>query len=46
MVTGGANGIGKGIAETLAQAGATVMIGDINEEAGQKAAAKIRGLSP
>ncbi|GAA0433537.1 hypothetical protein GCM10008983_07700 [Lentibacillus halophilus] len=43
MVTGGANGIGKGIAETLAQAGATVMIGDINEEAGQKAAEEING---
>lgn len=43
MVTGGANGIGKGIAETLAKAGATVMIADIDETAGQKAAEEING---
>lgn len=43
MVTGGANGIGKGIVETLAKAGATVMICDIDEEAGKKVAAEVSG---
>ena len=31
LVTGGANGIGKGIAAALAQAGAKVIIGDIDD---------------
>ncbi|UXU57307.1 3-oxoacyl-ACP reductase FabG [Staphylococcus agnetis] len=43
LVTGGANGIGKGIAEALAKAGATVMIGDIDESNGQKTAQAIQG---
>lgn len=43
LVTGGANGIGKGIVETLAKAGAKVMIGDIDEEAGQKTAKEVGG---
>ncbi|UXU64277.1 3-oxoacyl-ACP reductase FabG [Staphylococcus agnetis] len=43
LVTGGANGIGKGIAEALAKAGATVMIGDIDEANGQKTAKAIQG---
>ena len=43
MVTGGANGIGKGIVKTLAKAGATVMICDIGEEAGKKVAAEVSG---
>ncbi|MCD2138034.1 SDR family NAD(P)-dependent oxidoreductase [Salinicoccus halitifaciens] len=43
MVTGGANGIGKGIAETLTKAGAKVMICDIDEEAGEKTAEVIDG---
>lgn len=37
IVTGGAMGIGQGIAERLAEAGANVVIADINEEAGQSA---------
>ena len=43
LVTGGANGIGKGIAEALAKAGATVMIGDIDEANGQQTAQAIQG---
>jgi 3-oxoacyl-[acyl-carrier protein] reductase len=34
IVTGGANGIGKGIATVLAKAGAQVVIADIDIEAG------------
>ena len=36
IVTGGAMGIGKGIALRLAEAGAAVMISDINEEVARK----------
>lgn len=43
VVTGGANGIGEGIAETLTKAGATVMICDIDEEAGEKVATRLNG---
>lgn len=43
LVTGGANGIGKGIVTTLAKAGAKVMIGDIDEEAGKKTAQEVGG---
>lgn len=43
LVTGGANGIGKGIVETLAKAGAKVMIGDIDEKAGEATAAAVAG---
>lgn len=43
LVTGGANGIGKGIAEALAKAGATVIIGDIDEVNGQQTAEAIQG---
>ena len=35
LVTGGARGIGAGIAQALARAGAAIMIGDILEDAGQ-----------
>ena len=38
IVTGGAMGIGLGIAERLAEAGANVVIADMNEEAGAKTA--------
>lgn len=41
IVTGGAMGIGFGIAYRLAEAGANVVIADINEEAGEKAAKKL-----
>ena len=36
IVTGAANGIGKEIAMTYSQNGATVVLGDINEEAGKE----------
>lgn len=38
IVTGGAKGIGKGIVRTLRQAGAKVIIADIDEAAGQQTA--------
>jgi NAD(P)-dependent dehydrogenase (short-subunit alcohol dehydrogenase family) len=41
VVTGGASGIGKGIAEVLAQAGATVAIVDILEASARKTADEI-----
>jgi len=40
LITGGASGIGAGIASVFAGAGATVVIGDLNEQAAQ-ATAKI-----
>ncbi len=42
VVTGAASGIGRATAETLAQAGAHVLLGDIAEEAGAQAAEAIR----
>lgn len=41
LVTGGARGLGAGIAQALANAGASVMIGDILEELGKETAAKL-----
>jgi 2-deoxy-D-gluconate 3-dehydrogenase len=41
IVTGGAMGIGFGIAYRLAEAGANVIIADLNEEAGTKAAKEL-----
>ncbi|MBI2464677.1 SDR family oxidoreductase [Candidatus Shapirobacteria bacterium] len=41
IVTGGALGIGLGITTRLAQAGANVVIADINEESGTKASADL-----
>lgn len=43
IVTGGARGIGKGIATVLARAGATVVIADIDAETGRAAARDIGG---
>ncbi|MBT3733822.1 MAG: SDR family oxidoreductase [Gammaproteobacteria bacterium] len=44
-VTGGAKGIGKGIATALAMAGARVMVSDINLEGAQAVAAEIGGAA-
>jgi len=44
LVTGGARGLGQGMAEALARAGASVMIGDLLDEEGAEAA-KIIGKS-
>ncbi len=42
IVTGGAQGIGRAIAETLAKEGAQIVISDINAEQAQKAAQEIK----
>jgi len=42
IVTGAAQGIGKGIAEVFAREGATVVIADIQEKKGAEAAAEIQ----
>jgi 3alpha(or 20beta)-hydroxysteroid dehydrogenase len=41
LVTGGAQGLGAGMAQALAKAGAAVMIGDLQEAAGRDAAGAI-----
>lgn len=41
LVTGGARGIGAGIAQALAGAGASVMIGDILEDLGKETATRL-----
>ncbi|ARU01761.1 SDR family NAD(P)-dependent oxidoreductase [Yoonia vestfoldensis] len=43
LVTGGAKGIGAAISQALAEAGATVVIVDLDEEAGQTLAAELGG---
>ena len=43
LVTGGATGIGEGIARMLASAGASVMIGDIDIAGAERVAAEIGG---
>ena len=42
MVTGAARGIGEGIAEVLAEAGATVIVADVNGEMAQERANALR----
>lgn len=42
VVTGGASGIGRATVETFAKAGAQVLLGDLNEEAGSATAAALR----
>lgn len=42
VVTGGANGIGRAIVEVFAREGGRVMIGDLEEDAGQAAADAVR----
>ena len=44
VVTGGAAGIGFGIARRLAQAGARVTVADVNAAASERAAARLREL--
>jgi 3-hydroxyacyl-CoA dehydrogenase / 3-hydroxy-2-methylbutyryl-CoA dehydrogenase len=41
LVTGGASGIGRAVANKLASRGVSIVIGDLNEEQGTKAAAEI-----
>lgn len=41
LVTGGARGLGEGMAQALAAAGASVMIGDVLTSLGQEAAGKL-----
>lgn len=43
LVTGGARGLGEGIARALARAGAAVVIADIREDLGKATAASLRG---
>ena len=42
LVTGGARGLGAGMAAALAQAGAAVVIGDILEDLGQATADELK----
>ncbi|GIW26420.1 SDR family NAD(P)-dependent oxidoreductase [Meiothermus sp.] len=44
VVTGGARGIGLAIATALAEAGARVVLADLDPEAGERSAAHLRGL--
>jgi NAD(P)-dependent dehydrogenase (short-subunit alcohol dehydrogenase family) len=44
VVTGGAVGIGKAIATRLAEAGATVVIGDLNGEKAAETASTLPGV--
>ncbi len=46
VVTGGAEGIGKGIALSLAKSGATLVIADLNEEKAISTNSEINKLSP
>ena len=44
LVTGGAQGLGEGMARALAAAGATVVVADLQDEAGQAVATSIGGV--
>ncbi len=44
VVTGGAQGIGEALCQRLAGAGANVVVGDVNEDLGNKVAHEIGGL--
>ena len=43
VVTGGANGIGKGISKVLSEMGAKVIILDIDQKAGEETARELEG---
>lgn len=45
VITGGAGAIGRAIATDCARAGATVVIADLNRDAGEAAAAEISGIT-
>jgi NAD(P)-dependent dehydrogenase (short-subunit alcohol dehydrogenase family) len=44
IITGAASGLGKGIAELFAQEGATVVVADIQEDAGKQLADELGGM--
>ena len=44
LVTGGARGLGEGMAQALARAGAAVVIGDIREDLGKDVRRRAAGL--
>lgn len=44
IVTGAANGIGKGVAALYAEKGAKVVLADVDDEAGNKTAAELKNL--
>ena len=44
VITGAASGLGKGCAELFAREGATVVVADIQDEAGEKFADSIGGM--
>ena len=44
IVTGGASGIGAGVARALAQRGATVVVADLQQDKGEALAEEIKGL--
>jgi NAD(P)-dependent dehydrogenase (short-subunit alcohol dehydrogenase family) len=45
LITGGASGFGAAISETLARHGSIVILGDLNDQAGEQKAAALRQIS-
>jgi len=46
IITGGAGGIGSGMAKAMVKEGAMVVIVDINEETGRSVEAELQSISP